>query len=348
MTGFVIDIDSLLLLVPELLQRQRYVLTYKLSQDHLELLFNSVRASGMQDLILMNILCTSNTSVVQEPCLINSHYCSTKTVLINQHNIYNIVPSISVFSISFTGGWNNNPTSLQFQYYFRHLMVQCGVKAGATGNVTSQDETVSFAATDMAYVPLDEVESAASQFVAFDEVSLNNVLPSTHGSLTDNALTYIAGWVVRKMILNMVCSTCRGSLVIAAIPEEHSDNYHLLRLKNNGGLMIPSPGVVRVVKSAEMFIRHHLRIDRATTCSVDRVQRYVRQDIGNKDVFCLGNMHITDSQYGIDNHHYQLLDMTVSTFFILRQYHIAKLHTAFLQSGNTRKQSGKTVLFKGH
>ncbi|KAK1888715.1 DNA transposase THAP9, partial [Dissostichus eleginoides] len=44
--GFVINIDTLMLMIPELLQVQRYVLTYRFSQDHLELLFNSIRASG--------------------------------------------------------------------------------------------------------------------------------------------------------------------------------------------------------------------------------------------------------------------------------------------------------------
>ncbi|XP_039678901.1 uncharacterized protein LOC120573306 isoform X2 [Perca fluviatilis] len=42
----VINIDTLMLMIPELLQVQRYVLTYRFSQDHLELLFNSIRASG--------------------------------------------------------------------------------------------------------------------------------------------------------------------------------------------------------------------------------------------------------------------------------------------------------------
>ncbi|KAL0962703.1 hypothetical protein UPYG_G00344250 [Umbra pygmaea] len=44
--GFVINIDTLMLMIPELLQVQLYVLTYRFSQDHLEILFNSIRASG--------------------------------------------------------------------------------------------------------------------------------------------------------------------------------------------------------------------------------------------------------------------------------------------------------------
>ncbi|KAL0966330.1 hypothetical protein UPYG_G00293970 [Umbra pygmaea] len=45
-TGFVINIDSFTMMIPELLEGQRYVCTYRLSQDHLELFFNSIRASG--------------------------------------------------------------------------------------------------------------------------------------------------------------------------------------------------------------------------------------------------------------------------------------------------------------
>ncbi|KAL7383197.1 hypothetical protein ABVT39_006240 [Epinephelus coioides] len=45
-TGFLINIETLTLMIPELLQSQRYVCTYRFSQDHLELLFNAIRASG--------------------------------------------------------------------------------------------------------------------------------------------------------------------------------------------------------------------------------------------------------------------------------------------------------------
>ena len=46
MVGFVVNIDTLLAMVPVLLQEQLYVLTYRFSQDHLELLFNCMRAAG--------------------------------------------------------------------------------------------------------------------------------------------------------------------------------------------------------------------------------------------------------------------------------------------------------------
>ncbi|RXN15770.1 THAP domain-containing 6-like isoform X1 [Labeo rohita] len=47
-TGFVININSFTMMIPELLEGQRYVCTYRFSQDHLELFFQSIsiRASG--------------------------------------------------------------------------------------------------------------------------------------------------------------------------------------------------------------------------------------------------------------------------------------------------------------
>lgn len=46
MTSFIISMDTLTLMIPQLLQTQQYVCTYRFSQDHFELLFNSIRASG--------------------------------------------------------------------------------------------------------------------------------------------------------------------------------------------------------------------------------------------------------------------------------------------------------------
>lgn len=46
MLGFIINIDTLMSMVPVLLEGQRYVLTYRFSQDHLELFFNSIRQAG--------------------------------------------------------------------------------------------------------------------------------------------------------------------------------------------------------------------------------------------------------------------------------------------------------------
>ncbi|XP_054461155.1 uncharacterized protein LOC129096406 [Anoplopoma fimbria] len=283
--GFVINIDTLMLMCPELLQSQQYICTYRFSQDHLELLFNSIRASG---------------------------------------------------------GWNNNPSAGQFQGIFRRLMVRCGVTPSTSGNVAPQDETVSLSAVEMSSP--SETEELEVPFVNVSAlIGDHSYLPTRFGGLVENALVYIAGFVVRQVLRKLSCGECRASLVTDAARASFDESYHLLTLKNKGGLMIPSEGTVKVVRSAERFIRQRAS---GQAVSVSVVKQFVRADIWTDDVFLLKE-HIQDTQFGIENHHFALLSLVVSVFHKIRLHHIAKLSTLQLQTGNSRKKLSKTILFKG-
>lgn len=226
-------------------------------------------------------------------------------------------------------------------------MVRCGVMPASTGNVTALED-VSFAALDISSTgSAQEAEPESSPFQEACILHDHSYLPTRNSSFIDNALTYIAGWVVRKVHGTLKCGLCRTSLVTTDIPAA-SDGYHLLKLKNNGGLVIPSEGVVKVVRSAESCIRNKMKLNNAAHhCAFQTVQHYVRMEIGSNDVFKLGN-HIIATQYGIDNHHFQLISQVVDTFYSLRQHHIAKLHTLMLQEGSFRKKVNKSILFLGH
>lgn len=101
------------------------------------------------------------------------------------------------------------------------------------------------------------------------------------GGLVDNTLVYISGFVVRQVLRQLSCDVCRGSLVKDTIPTSFNESYHLLILKNKGGLMIPSDGTVKVVKAAERVIRQ-LQSGQALKVSV--VTHVVRGEIGTEDV----------------------------------------------------------------
>ena len=53
-TGLVVAIYSLIGLAGDIFPEQHFLLTYKLSQDHLELFFNAVRHAGMKTALLLN------------------------------------------------------------------------------------------------------------------------------------------------------------------------------------------------------------------------------------------------------------------------------------------------------
>ena len=60
---------------------------------------------------------------------------------------------------------------------------------------------------------------------------------------------------MRRALKKRSCDVCRASLVTDAASAIKDQSYHLLSLKNNGGLVIPSEGTVRVIRAAEWVIR---------------------------------------------------------------------------------------------
>lgn len=117
----------------------------------------------------------------------------------------------------------------------------------------------------------------------------------------DDALVYTAGFVVGRILSRLSCAVCRVGLMSSL-----SESYHLLKLKNSGGLVIPSDGTVKAVRAAGRAIRRSP--GRAPQEAV--VTQFVHEEVGTQDVFPLGE-HIEEMQFGIDNHQSLLLTLTV-------------------------------------
>ena len=101
-------------------------------------------------------------------------------------------------------------------------------------------------------------EELVSQFLNISAlVGDHSYLPTRFGALVDNALVYIAGFVVRCIFRSLSCDVCRASLVTDASAVPFDQSYHLLELRNNGGLMIPSKGTVKVSKNIHQLLCTH-------------------------------------------------------------------------------------------
>ena len=82
--------------------------------------------------------------------------------------------------------------------------------------------------------------------------------------LVGNIVCCIAGFVVRKAIARLSCSTCEEALISRQEPADLASHYHLLRLKDRGGLVTPSEGVLKVILTAEEELRRRSqRLDSA-------------------------------------------------------------------------------------
>lgn len=121
-----------------------------------------------------------------------------------------------------SSGWNNNPTSKQFSYAYRHFLFRAGVFSFSDGNC------VNFA----------DNEECVEESVFVEEEC---VLPS---SFVSNIVTYICGFVVRSVMKREACEDCKLSLVRMDAPTSSDGDYLFLTLKNNGELIVPYKEVI--------------------------------------------------------------------------------------------------------
>ena len=224
------------------------------------------------------------------------------------------------------------------------------------GNCTLQDDTALLQSGTSTYVPPDkdtpphqedefnpfEVEAFAGPDHTYDTRRLS--------LLIENVVVYVAGWVVRKIIPALSCNSCRVSLVSESLsPSHYKESFHLLHLKQNGGLVVPSDACIHVILTTEKHIRQiqgdHMQYVNKNL-SLLRLQTKVIGDIGKGDIFD-NPQHALDTQNGIENHHFSLIRLLVSTYYTVRHHHIVKLHNSKMQGKSIRHLMTKTILFKG-
>ena len=95
----------------------------------------------------------------------------------------------------------------------------------------------------------------------------------------ENIVGYIGGFVVRKMLKSLHCSTCAEALL-------GRDNHHeryltLTHIKDNGGLIIPSDDVFKILKKAESFFVSYISGRPGDDVQISRVP-HVKNILSNK------------------------------------------------------------------
>ena len=279
----------------------RYLLTYKLSQDHLELFFAAVRQRG---------------------------------------------------------GWNNNPTSGQFVAAYKRLLVRHQTVRVERGNCDALDATtvlhcssskvkksVNFDAADMSSIRTGELDVQGET----SPVSLEgSELPFKElSAVVDNAVTYIAGYVVRMACKKVLCTDCRVALEATDTPTRAQ--YSLLLRKNCGGLKKPSEGVVTVCNVAEKVLRS------ASASSPDGIPSGtamrtiisggVIEKARERGAFSALDDHMLDTEPG-DNHIYRLIRVVAQCYLTVRLHHMAREKTEKCTGERVRKTLSKLILFR--
>ena len=226
--GFVTCIKSTISMATQMLCAPtnpfKYLLNYKFSQDHIELLFSCIRARGGWN---------------NNPNCLQFKYALRKMLMRNA-----ITASKNANCVDFTGC--NNITPLF--HVRKHKAVE-----PAKNKKENQDEPAKNEKEN-------QDESTSNKINAMCE----HLDQSGHSEFTSNVLFYIAGYIVSKLMDNLPCSSCKRSLLplpnqtpvnghdyTSSLYHEAGKASSFTRFINQGGLQIPSTSVFRTIEYCE-------------------------------------------------------------------------------------------------
>jgi len=287
--GFCATIDSVLYMIDRFVLSGesvngvniRYLLTYRMSQDHVETYFSVIRRRG---------------------------------------------------------GWNNNPTALQFTYAYRATLSHLGVIPSTNANVAVLSSDDIACAEIIAY----DADADDEMFTS-DDVVTELTLPRL-SNYVDDVCEYIAGFVVRRLLAKLKCTNCRQLLL--ALPDELAGAF--LQLRDKGGLVKPAPNVTAVVRAAEKHIRFLVASDKPAHSMARlgaKLEYSVMHSVLTNKLFMFSD-HSVETSDGVNNHELTLVRQIVRLYLDIRKFHILKNWNLASAGKNVRQVLTKTVLFK--
>ena len=307
--GFIVSSCSAVTLYDVLVVREsllKYVLTYKMSQDHLELFFSAVRSRG---------------------------------------------------------GWNNNPSVVQFKAAWKRLLSHQQLKEVTSGNCAAQlNCPLLLVSSCLAKHEITDVATATTlrlndtmrelclvDCVQYDDSTVQMSLQSL-SLFVENVVVYIAGFVVRNLLKRLHCSVCKAALFNSLNTDtSQCADFGLLNVKNRGGLVSPSGDVVRLCKVSESHFRSHMGPSEkpvATTNLQDLLTCGVLQSFIGADIFTGLTDHTFDTD-PVDDHRVLLMKRVVDEYMRCRLYYQGKSYSRNIQGENKRSKLTKSILFCG-
>ena len=149
-------------------------------------------------------------------------------------------------------------------------------------------------------------------------------------------MSYTAGWTARKVTKRVNCSTCTDCLTSSVNP-----NYHLTCVKDRGGLLYPSPDLVKALTFTEKLFRQDLKFDKIVFSVM-----HVFGKIGT--LFTDSTIHFESTVFGISSHYYSLVKLCVETYLKMRFHYKAKLNTMKHARQSRRRTLTKLIHFTHH
>ena len=251
-------------------------------------------------------------------------------------------------------GRNNNPTFTLFKAAYRRLL-NIQDSSIVAGNCTARDDTVILSTADI--MPSGQTNQPALGR-KYDFTHAMNDIPDHDYCLYSQSdryspyiatiVTYIAGFVAKKLLETITCKACANALY-TTMPPDIEKRFILLKLKDKSGLTYPSNDVLKVTEISVRVFRRYM----STTTDKPTNRRNAKQlvltgvlsHISSLALFQNIKDHMFDTEV-MDNHIHTLCKSIVNTCIQIRFHHEAKTFTSTIRGTNVRNQLTKVILFK--
>ena len=304
--GFLAAIKSTKLIFQRLVEVKdaplKYLLTYKLSQDHLELFFGAVRSAG---------------------------------------------------------GFNNNPTTQQFTAAYKRLLLRSHIEGGK-GTCEKRDPIEILSVITDIYNSNKETTvntntiTGAALIRKYDLIERNPVQEdhdycdspsiSVISEFKKASISYIAGYVAKKVEKQLQCSDCCTALG----SQTNTPPSEFLKLKDKGKLYKPTQSVIKICEETEKCFERMLA---ATDGKLphgkgitDAIAVAVLGSCNIAALFVDRHEHMFDTTVE-NNHIHNLIKHIVKIYCKIRLYHLGKQATQNECGIIIRKKLNKLVLF---
>lgn len=234
-------------------------------QEHIEYLFSLqcknetfLKTSGRKTFLYGLIISAKSILSLSEELLFSSNICY-KYILSYTFSQDHL--ELLFAKIRSRNGHNNNPNALQLKYSMRQILLRNNIKSSNSTNCLELDNDPIGSIFDFTWKKKRKDDDFYEDNVEIEEYNadeINNNIDMTQivGTLEENILYYIAGYIAKKL-QNIDCYSCVESLITKNTEHNaHCNNFsRFFDSSNNGGLIRPSLSVYKVVLCTEKEIQ---------------------------------------------------------------------------------------------
>jgi len=254
------------------------------------------------------------------------------------------------------GGFNNNPTVKQFTASYKRLLMRSHIKGGK-GNVQEDPTKILHVVSDVVVDSEEDLTMTTIYLRRKYKLDDSKPLQIEHdyhdapdflqpqSEFKEAAVSYIAGFVVKKLKVKMTCFHCCNGLTTIEQPS-------FIKHKNRGGLTVPSKSVVKVCCATERRFQRMLnktkgKLPKAKGGILPAIVNSVLNDLDYSTLFPELDIHFREDSTLNENHLYTTVRLIATHYCKIKLHELAVEENQKIQKKKIRKKLSKQILFAG-